>query len=122
MDSIIGVQLPETLPPLESGKNYQWAIVLVCGSAPRPSDPVVTAWIRREPGTLPNANSLNPVEQANWYSQHGIWYDALTALAQSRQSSPEDVRLTRLWINFLSQPQVNMEAIANAPLFPLILP
>lgn len=121
-DTVIGIQLPETLPPLQVGKNYQWAIVLVCGATPQPSDPVVTAWIRRESRPIPDATGLNPIEQIHWYSQHGIWYDALTTLAQSRQSSPQDVRLTRLWINFLAQPHLHMEAIAIAPLHPLTLP
>ena len=37
---IMGIQLAEAAPALETGKNYQWAIVLVCGDRPSPNDPV----------------------------------------------------------------------------------
>ena len=44
---IIGISLSDDAPALEIGKNYQWAVILVCGNRPNPNDPVVAAWIKR---------------------------------------------------------------------------
>ncbi len=112
---IIGIQATEDSPPLEVGKTYQWAIVLVCGARPSPNDPVVTALVRREPSTeLPN--SQNALQQASRYGEQGIWYDALTILAEAKRSQPNNADLDKTWTSFLTQPSVGLGAIATEPL------
>lgn len=112
---IVGVQFDQNSPSLEVGKTYQWVVVLVCGDRPSPNDPFVTAWIQRvAPAQVPN-NQQSAVERAAWYGKQGAWYDALTALAEMRRSQPEDPALAKIWADFLSQPSVGLEAIANEP-------
>lgn len=111
---VIGIQATEDSPPLEVGKTYQWAIVLVCGDRPSPNDPTVTALIRREQSTEPiNSNAL---QQASRYGEQGIWYDALTTLAEAKRSQPNNAELDKTWTSFLTQPSVGLGAIATEPL------
>lgn len=112
---IIGIQAAEDAPPLEVGKTYQWAIVLVCGDRPSPNDPVVSAWVRRQQPTA-QLNSQPVLQQAANYSDRGVWYDALTTLAQAKRSQPNDSALSETWTSFLMQPSVELDAIATEPL------
>ncbi|GAB4230105.1 MAG: DUF928 domain-containing protein [Elainellaceae cyanobacterium] len=113
---IVGIPLAEDAPPLEVGKVYQWAVVLICGDRPNPNDPFVSGWVQRvEPANGVNAPQ-DALERAVWYGEQGIWYDALTALAEARRSQPTDPALAEIWTNFLTQPSVGLEAIANEPL------
>lgn len=109
---IVGIPLDESAPPLEVGQSYQWAVVLVCGDRPSPNDPAVTAWVRRvAPSGEPPQDAL---ERAVWYGERGVWYDTLTAVVEVRrlQTTPA---FTDIWINFLTQPSVELGAIANEP-------
>jgi len=65
--------LPPTAAPLTVGENYQWTLVLVCGETVQPDDPVLTGWVQR---TTTNARSAD----AQWFAQHGYWYDLLDAV------------------------------------------
>lgn len=44
---IIGIKPSDESPALEVGKNYQWAVVLVCGERPSPNDPAIASVVRR---------------------------------------------------------------------------
>jgi hypothetical protein len=111
---IVGIPLDETAPPLDLETAYQWAVVLICGDRPSPNDPVVTAWVRRVDADQTNLPQ-DPLERAAWYGERGIWYDALTTLAEARRSQPANSAITEAWINFLTQPTVGLETIANEP-------
>ena len=113
---IVGIPLTENMPPLEVGKSYQWAIVLVCGDRPSPNDPVVTAWIQRAAPSQPLNNQQAALEQAVRYGEQGIWYDALTTLAVARRSQSDNPALAKIWAEFLAQPSVGLGTIANEPL------
>ncbi len=91
--------LPQNVPPLSVDKTYQWAAVLVCGERPGPNDPMITAWVRRV--TLPSANSGNALERASWLAERGIWYDALSAMAQDPPSLANNQELRGIWVDFL---------------------
>lgn len=113
---ILGIQLDQNAPVLAVGKSYQWAVVLVCGDRPSPNDPFVTAWIQRVvPGAV-FSQQQSTVERAARYGEQGVWYDALSALVEARRSHPNDSTLTKIWTDFLAQPNVGLEAIANEPL------
>ncbi len=112
----MGIPLDENAPPLEVDKLYQWAVVLVCGDRPSPNDPSVTAWVRRVVPSGRMNNLQEALERAAWYGEQGMWYNALTALAEARRSQPVDPAFTKIWANFLTQPSVGLGAIANEPL------
>lgn len=110
---IISIKLADSFPPLEVSKNYQWSLVLICGEKPNPNDPVITSWVRRV--VLPQLQShpRTTLEQADAYSEQGIWYDAVINLAQIRNAQPNDQVIADIWTDFLKS--VGLEAIATQP-------
>lgn len=113
---IVGIPLAGNSTPLEIGKFYQWAVVLVCGDRPSPNNPFVTAWVQRVAPTHPLSQQQSALDRATRYGEQGIWYDALTTLATARRSQPADPALAKIWADFLAQPSVGLGVIANEPL------
>ena len=110
---IISLQPNQDSPPLEVGKTYKWSVVLVCGEKPGPNDPALDVWVRSVPQPEPS-NQGSALEQAAWYGEQGIWYDALTSLIQARRSQPQNQDLIGIWADFLESG--GLKAIATEPL------
>ena len=112
---ITGIKLSDDAPALEIGKNYQWAVILVCDSRPNPNDPVVAAWIKRvDESDLNNfqLSAKNSLEKAAWYAQKGIWYDALDILGKAKKSSLDNWH--DIWVKYLQSG--GLDEIAHEPL------
>ncbi|MCC5661122.1 DUF928 domain-containing protein [Nostoc sp. XA010] len=111
---IISIKSTDNSPPLKVGKNYQWGLMLICKEKPSPNDPVITSWVRRV--VLPQLHSQHrtTLEQADAYSEQGIWYDAVITLAQIRNTQPNNQDIANIWTDFLKS--VGLEAIATQPL------
>ena len=110
---IISLKPSDNSPPLEVGKTYQWVVVLVCGERPGPHDPAIASWVRRV--VLPQPiNQGTALEQAAWYGEQGIWYDALKYFAEARRNQSNNQALTDNWTEFLNS--VGLEEIAAEPL------
>ena len=113
---IIGIPLSDDAPTLEIGKNYQWAVILVCGKRPNPNDPVVSAWIKRvDESQISKGGSLTystELEKAADYAQQGIWYDALDILIAEKNSSVDN--WNDIWVQYLQSG--GLDAIANEPI------
>lgn len=97
----IRIKLSDVAPALETGKNYQWAVTLVCGSSPHPNDPVVVAWIRRvaKSELVDSQPAANKLELAQMYARQGIWYDTLDILFAARKSSLANWQ--KVWVTYL---------------------
>lgn len=108
---IMGIKLSENASALETGKNYQWAVILVCGNKPHPNDPVVTAWIKRIDEFTSSHSSSSKLEQASFYARQGIWYDALDSLVAAKNSSTD--KWNDIWIKYLQSG--GLDEIANEP-------
>jgi hypothetical protein len=112
---IVRLDLLADTSPLAVNKTYQWSVVLMCGERPSPNDPVMAASIRRvnvtQPPTLEGSSAL---QQAHWYSQNGLWYDAIASLANLKQSSPHDPAIARVWSQFLHS--AGLQALSAEPL------
>lgn len=114
---IVGIELSKDAPALEIGKNYQWAVILVCGDRPSPNDPVVTSWIKRIEET-DSQSSSSKLAKASTYAQQGIWYDALDILIseKSSQNNWQD-----LWDKYLESASLSRFAdrpVVENPLLP----
>lgn len=109
---IISLQPSEDSPPLEVGKTYQWAVVLICGERPNPNDPAIVSWISRVASPQPK-NQGTALVQAAWYGERGIWYDALDSLAEARRVEADDRTLTDIWTEFLKS--AGLGEIATEP-------
>lgn len=114
---VISIKPSDNSPPLKVGKNYQWALVLVCGERPGPNDPAIASWVKRVALLQPQSSQLtlkSALEQAKRYGEQGIWYDAVAALAQARQSQLDNNATTSIWADFLKS--AGLGAIATEPL------
>ena len=113
---IIGIKLADDAPILKAGKNYQWAVILVCENRPNPNDPVVTSWIKRidksqiEKGDL--STTATELEKAANYARQGIWYDALNILIALKESSIDNWQ--DIWLKYLQSG--GLDKIANEPI------
>ena len=111
---IMGIKLSDDAPSLEIGKNYQWAVILVCGRRPNPNDPVVAAWIKRVDESQVIDSQLpakTMLEKAAWYAKKGIWYEALDILSEAKKSSLDNWH--DIWVKYLQSG--GLDEIANEP-------
>ncbi|MGA7953768.1 MAG: DUF928 domain-containing protein [Gloeobacterales cyanobacterium] len=110
---IISLKPSDNSPPLEVGKNYQWAMVLLCDERPNPNDPAIASWVRRVALSKPT-NQGTALQQAAWYGQNGVWYDALASLAEARRIQSNNKALTDDWTNLLKS--AGLGPIATEPI------
>ena len=112
---ITRIKLSKNAPALEIGKNYQWAVILVCGNRPNPNDPVVAAWIKRiDRSTITQYISplSTELEKAAIYARRGIWYNALDILLQAKKPSLNNWQ--DLWVQYLQSG--GLEELADEPI------
>lgn len=120
---IVSVSLPASanLPRLEENKNYKWSFTLICNPQD-PSDKSGNSWvegsIRRVQLSPTVAQQLEGVSSPRGkviaYSAAGIWFDALSTLAELRRATPSDPILEKDWKDLLQS--VGLETIASEPL------
>jgi hypothetical protein len=116
----IGIDLSEKaqelqIPPLEASEAYLWEVQLICNNVDRSGNPLVTGWITRidqaETTEINNAIANLGAEEMAWvYTDNGIWYSALNALAHNYLEGAD----SQGWITLLES--VGYERIAKDPL------
>ncbi|MBO0351987.1 DUF928 domain-containing protein [Phormidium pseudopriestleyi FRX01] len=111
---IVRLTLPESAPALEIGTTYQWSFVVACELPARADSPRVEGWLQRVEPTakLNNYQGVDSIEAATSYGSEGIWYDAVTTLADLRRSQPQTYN--QEWVDLLSS--VGLENVANEPI------
>lgn len=113
---IVSFTLPATVKPLEVRQRYHWFLTINCNMADRNGNPSAEGWVEY---TTPSAALSEKIQQTaasdlpNLYAEQGIWYEALTSLAQLRQASPTDATLTSSWERLLKS--VGLGAFATEP-------
>lgn len=111
---IVSFSLPSTATALKVGKMYHWYLIIDC--APD-NPPAVEGWIKRVAinSTLTRRlQTATPQQRVALYATNGIWYDALTTLAELRGANPEDATLLNDWVSLLHS--VGLDALMNEPL------
>lgn len=116
--SVIGISLPKTVTSLEVGKTYHWYLKLHCkqqtGSVPIYVEGDIQR-IHLDSRVMQQLEATtNPRQKIIIYAKEGIWFDALTMLAQIRFSNPNDASVEEDWQSLLQS--VNLDNIAKAPL------
>lgn len=116
---IVSFSLPTAAnsPTLEMGKTYKWSFALVCNPDDPSGNKLASGLIQRvAPSprlTSELARSPSPRDKAAIYAKHGIWYDAVSAIAGLRHTSDNE-GLKNDWLALLSS--VELQKIANEPL------
>ena len=118
---VVGLQLPPTVDPLEVGKRYRWFFLIYCN----PEQPTfVEGWVERVElnPTLKNQldQATTPQQKAALYAEAGVWFEALTTLAELRRQKPNDQALNAQWLELLQS--VDLEAIATEPVTSVLNP
>ncbi|WP_460199885.1 DUF928 domain-containing protein, partial [Scytonema sp. NUACC21] len=104
--------------PLEIGQNYRWIFSFICNPRNRSADDVVTGWVKRiliDPDLKSQLESVTTQrERILLYAANGLWYDAISALAQLRCSQPQEEAIQDDWYNLLQS--VHLGDIASEPI------
>lgn len=105
---VISIKLPSSQPPLQLGRDYRWTLKarVPCDNA-EPTRVHVDGWISRVNLAVRDKDSYT-------YATQGIWYDAVTSLAQQRLQKHNDPDLKQDWIDLLKS--VNLNQIADRPI------
>ena len=85
----IAFQLPETVPGLSVGQNYQWTISVLCDGYLSPYDPFFSGWIRREQPSSEITQALasaSIIDQAEILERTGYWYDLVTLILENQEA------------------------------------
>ncbi|MCC5638662.1 DUF928 domain-containing protein [Nostoc sp. CHAB 5844] len=116
---IVRVQLQNSPTLLKTNKPYHWffKVRVAC----QPQQPVtlnyVEGWVQRvnlDVSLRDRIQQSSPLEQAAIYAANGIWYDALTRLAELRSTSSQNAQVIEDWKNLLKV--IQLEKLATKPL------
>ncbi|MEX0272356.1 DUF928 domain-containing protein [Leptolyngbyaceae cyanobacterium UHCC 1019] len=100
-------------PPLEVGKDYQWAFAIVCDNSLK--DPIIYGKLRRiqpDPAFVNQLASATPKDRITLYKNADLWYDALTEMVNLQQTQPS-VSTQDAWQQLLQS--IGLEALQPAP-------
>ena len=115
---IIKIQLPpETDNTLAINKTYNWRFNLDCQPdktiAP---DLILQGWIRRIASNSQLEHELKSAKFQEYlvYQNQGIWYDAISNLAELHFANPENSELTQAWTDTLES--LELDWVISEPL------
>jgi len=116
---VIRVSLPANAPPLEVGKQYRWFFSIYCDQQKESPPIYVEGVIQRvnlKQATVQELNTAEPLKRFAIYAQNGIWYEALTTLAELRQKNPKNTAVQSEWQNLLGS--IRLDKLAAEPILP----
>ncbi|MEH2060438.1 MAG: DUF928 domain-containing protein [Nostoc sp.] len=116
---VIRVSLPKTTPALAVDKQYRWFFSINCDQQKNSPWTYVEGVIQRvnlSQATVKELETAEPLKRYAIYAQKGIWYEALTTLAELRQKNPQDAALQAQWRNLLGS--IRLDDVAGEPILP----
>lgn len=114
---IVSFRLPSTVS-LDADKNYDWYFVVYCDSQNKEEFTFVNGSVRRveRPELKRQLESSTPLERITLYATEGIWYEAVTGLAELYRDAPQDNQLSNDWAGLLQS--VGLENLASESFVP----
>jgi hypothetical protein len=100
---------------LEPGRHYEWFVALVVDPKSRSKDVLAGGAIERIEQSEPQP-SMSDADLARFYADHGIWYDAIAAVSNLIEATPNDSVLRRQRASLLEQ--ADLHEIAEAEMRP----
>ena len=89
-------QLPTSLPALTPGKEYRWQVVVECNPnyPSRSPSQELSFEVVSSPAELSQAlsSATTDADRAMAYGQSGLWYEAISQVAQSNTTAAQAVR------------------------------
>ena len=114
---VLGVRLPSEVTALQPNTSYRWFFRIYCNQKKTDPPIFVEGLIRRVSLEQPIARQLktvDPRQKVALYASNGIWYDALTTLADLRFANPQDESLIADWKSLLAS--IDLANLAAVPL------
>ena len=124
---IVSITVPEQKRALEIGKTYEWYYTVDCSNDGDQPDTAVDSakiipHIQRvaiDPALQKQiAAAKTPIERSQAYAKAGIWYEALTILANELKQKPNDPALRKEWSKLLKYSTVNLGEFESQPFLP----
>jgi hypothetical protein len=112
---IVRLQLPTSTSPLAIDQDYNWYFSINCSARNPSRNPGVSGWIRRvaeSPELTIQLRTLPAQQRYVAYTEHEIWYEVVTELAQYRDRFPSDWSAT---LQALNLPEI----VAQSPIIEL---
>lgn len=116
---VIRISLPTTAPVLAVNKQYRWFFTISCDKEKNSPPTFVEGVIQRvelNPAIVQEVQTTEPLKRYALYAQKGIWYEAITTLAELRQNNPQDAALQAQWRNLLGS--IRLDDVAGETIFP----
>lgn len=109
---VVSLRLPSTVS-LEADKDYDWYFLIYCDLQNKNKFVFVNGSVRRvkRSDLKSQLQSATPQQRLTLYATNGIWYEALTNLAERMRAYPQDDKLNDDWAGLLQS--VGLEAIAT---------
>jgi Domain of Unknown Function (DUF928) len=95
---LISVTIPSKL---DINKQYQWFFKINCENPPQTVFGVIQR-VALSQNVMQQINDATPEQKVRIYAENGIWYDALSILANLRRSRPQDTALKDDWNGLLN--------------------
>ena len=119
---IVRVSLPTdgSAPTLETGKDYRWSFAVVCDPEDRSGDLLTEGWVQRKDLDSQLESQLaqaTPLDRSTLYAQAGVWYEAISTLADLRQAQPNNSTVTNRWRTLLNS--VELGEFVDQPILEL---
>ena len=114
---IVEIEMPESMPALEIGKQYSWSLIMICDDLPvRPDSPVVGGGIKRvaPPAGTASLDGMTPVALAAVYGESGLWYDLISTLVSAQPGSADYAQLNGALKQILIEAGMSEEVSAAA--------
>lgn len=116
---VMSLALPKNaeIQPLSIGKDYYWAVTLVCNPDDPISNPQVGGWVQRvtvESTLASQLSKAKPGDRVDLYAQNGFWFDTVSTLADLRCANPQDSALASSWAELLKS--VKLDKLAEQPI------
>ena len=123
---IMNVEIPQNITKSlgESDANYHWYLSMICDDSDRADDIVLEGeigYMELDNSVRQKLESSSPVEQADLFKQEGIWYDALSVVAEDSNQVVNSAT-TKKWAQMLeeiglselsTQPFINSKVISE---------
>ena len=134
---ILGIQIPDSVSPLEVGETYLWQMSIQCDETDSDRNIYIGSWLQRislnalqptddfEPALLiRELNVASDRDKPAIYAELGIWQEAVAGLAQLRYQNPNEPTIQSDWrtllqetemSEFLNDPILSIEVFPHQP-------
>ena len=116
-EGIMNVEIPQEITKSlgESDASYHWYLSMICDAQDRADDVVLEGqigYMELDNSVKQKLENSSPVEQADLFKQKGIWYDALSVVAEG-SNQVRNSAATEKWAQMLEE--IGLSELSTQP-------